>query len=673
MPTRGQSGIATVMAWNTSTNVFQTGNAANIEIFFIKDGVVATPTNQTALTESSSSAGGPIGAYSIAWTSAEGTCNTLWVGGQSSSANVAIIPTVYGFTLAIGSGTFNANVTQINGAAAVTSSAQIGVNLVTWEGDPPSRLIGGLVQSTFSGTTPAVNVTQFRGVASVGLPGYGGVDWSAISNSSAVQNFTQTTISGIVNSPTVTLQGTTSVAQFGVNIVTIAGTPTTGAPGYVGIDWAQVANPTTRQGLTATTVSGLINSPTVTLQGTTSVAQFGVNIVTIAGTPTVGAAGYVGIDWAQIANPTTRQGLTATTVSGVINSPTVTLAGVTSTAQFGVNVVTWNGDPVAFPTSLGTPSVNATKIGGAATSTSAAMIGVNLITWEGDAPSRLIGGLVQATFSGTVPAVNVTQWLGTGVSSATLGIPDINVKNINNATASTSSAQIGVNLVTWEGDAPSRLIAGLVQATFSGATPAVNVTQINGLAVVTSSAQVGVNVVTWEGDAPSRLQNGLVQVAVQSGIINSNLTTWLGAAPNGLNTGTVQVDVERWGNVVVNALTSGRVDATVGQMQANTIQTTTFNAGALAASVFGAPFLTSASFDATYGNALADDLGNRANAIETGLTPYQSWRLVAASQGGQLSGAGTTVVDIWGAGVSTSRISAVCDQSGNRQSVTLTL
>ena len=616
MPSRGQSGIATVLDWNTSTNVYKTGDAANIEIFFIKDGVVATPTNQAALAESSSSAGGPIGAYSIAWTSAEGTCSTLWVGGTSSSANCAIIPITITFEqLPIAApASSNGLITVGSGVGQLNMASGFGyVNLQQWEGLPPSALIGGLVQATFSGTTPAVNVTQFRGVASVGLPGYGGVDWSAISNSSAVENFTQTTI------------------------------------------------------------SGLINSPTVTLQGTTSVAQFGVNIVTIAGTPTAGAAGYVGIDWAQIANPTTRQGLTATTVSGVINSPTVTLAGVTSTAQFGVNVVTWNGDPVSFPTSLGTPSVNATKIGGAATSTSAAMIGVNLITWEGDAPSRLIGGLVQATFSGTVPAVNVTQWLGTGVSSATLGIPDINVKNINNATVATSSAQIGVNLVTWEGDAPSRLIAGLVQATFSGATPAVNVTQINGLAVVTSSAQIGVNVVTWEGDAPSRLQNGLVQVAVQSGIINSNLTTWLGAAPNGLNTGTVQVDVERWGNVVVNALTSGRVDATVGQMQANTIQTTTFNAGALASSVFGAPFLSSASYDATYSNGLADALGNRANAIETGLTPYQSWRLVASSQGGQLSGAGTSNIDIWGAGVGTTRISAVCDNSGNRQSVTLSL
>ena len=171
MPSRGQSGIATVLDWNTSTNVYKTGDAANIEIFFIKDGVVATPTNQTALTESSSASGGPIGAYSIAWTSAEGTCSTLWVGGQSSSANCAIIPVTITFEnlpvlpttiLVAGSGV---NLTQINGAAAGTSSAQLGVNIVTWQGAAPNVLQNGLVQAAIVSGASNANVTSWLGVA----------------------------------------------------------------------------------------------------------------------------------------------------------------------------------------------------------------------------------------------------------------------------------------------------------------------------------------------------------------------------------------------------------------------------------------------------------------------------------------------------------------------------
>ena len=208
----------------------------------------------------------------------------------------------------------------------------------------------------------------------------------------------------------------------------------------MGIDWSQIANPATRQGLTATTVSGLINSPTVTVQGITSTAQFGVNLVTwlgqtpatltgagqnlvqsqaivsgvpsvnltqIAGSPTVGTAGYVGIDWAQITNQTTRQGLTATTISGLINSPVVTISGITSQAQFGVNVV----------------------------------------TWEGAAPSPLVNGLVQATFSGTTPGVNVVSWLGATPAPIT------------------AAGNVQVDVEQWRSVVPNTLASGRVNST----------------------------------------------------------------------------------------------------------------------------------------------------------------------------------------------------------------
>ena len=171
----------------------------------------------------------------------------------------------------------------------------------------------------------------------------------------------------------------------------------------------------------------------------------------------------------------------------------------------------------------------------------------------------------------------------------------------------------------------------------------------------TSSAQLGVNVVTWQGAAPNVLQNGLVQAAIVSGASNANVTAWLGVAPN--------------------TLISGRVDSSVGQVQANGIGPSAYVAGALVTTAFAPQFLTLALTDATYQNGLADALGNRANAIETGVTPYQSWRYVGASHLGQTSGAGTTTFSITAMGsgnMGTTRIVAIVDGSGDRSAVSLT-
>ncbi len=70
-------------------------------------------------------------------------------------------------------------------------------------------------------------------------------------------------------------------------------------------------------------------------------------------------------------------------------------------------------------------------------------------------------------------------------------------------------------------------------------------------------------------------------------------------------------------------------------------------------------------------NAVADALLDRANAIETGLTPRGAWRLGAAADAGKTSGMDTGSVLIRNAVAdSKNRITAVCDSDGNRTSVT---
>ncbi len=70
-------------------------------------------------------------------------------------------------------------------------------------------------------------------------------------------NFTGTAGSALVKGDMVDIAGaavSASTAQLGVNVVNIGGSASTGAAGYVGIDWGHVNAPTTTVGLSGTTV-----------------------------------------------------------------------------------------------------------------------------------------------------------------------------------------------------------------------------------------------------------------------------------------------------------------------------------------------------------------------------------------------------------------------------------
>lgn len=76
--------------------------------------------------------------------------------------------------------------------------------------------------------------------------------------------------------------------------------------------------------------------------------------------------------------------------------------------------------------------------------------------------------------------------------------------------------------------------------------------------------------------------------------------------------------------------------------------------------------------NATALNAAADALLNRTNGIETGATPKQALRAIAAAVAGVLAISGTTVT-ISGLGVGTTRLTATCDTQGQRTVVTPSL
>ena len=86
--------------------------------------------------------------------------------------------------------------------------------------------------------------------------------------------------------------------------------------------------------------------------------------------------------------------------------------------------------------------------------------------------------------------------------------------------------------------------------------------------------------------------------------------------------------------------------------------------------------LASANLDTQFAaipsaNSNADALLDRSAGVETGLTPRQAFRLMAAAVAGKLSGAATTTITIRNAVAdSKARITATVDADGNRSAIT---
>lgn len=154
------------------------------------------------------------------------------------------------------------------------------------------------------------------------------------------------------------------------------------------------------------------------------------------------------------------------------------------------------------------------------------------------------------------------------------------------------------------------------------------------------------------------------------------------------------------------ALVSGRIDASVGGMQANTVTAaalasdavTEIQSGLATASalttvdtvVDSIKAVTDALPDALAtvdGNvdAILEDTGTTipgliaglpgdildlANGVETSITPRQALRLILAAAAGKISGAGTTTITIRNVGDTKTRITATTDSAGNRSAVT---
>jgi len=270
--------------------------------------------------------------------------------------------------------------------------------------------------------------------------------------------------------------------------------------------------------------------------------------------------------------------------------------------------------------------------------------------------------VIQSYASGTHVATITGSWAttpasGTGYVVYGGGINTANVQQINNATAVTSSAQFGVNIVTVGGAIPNPLVTGLFPASTSGGA-------ISTVANIAS----GVNVTQWLGNPPNPLVTGLVAASASGGSISTaaaitsgvSVTLWQGSPPNPLVSGLVPTSVSGMPTVIISqtfpanfsslAITSGTGLVTVGTNNDKT------------------------GYSLTSGEEtnIANAVWDQASGIETNVTPRQALRYTAAANVGVTSGALTTTFTVSAmSAAGTTRITATTDSSGNRSAVVL--
>lgn len=143
--------------------------------------------------------------------------------------------------------------------------------------------------------------------------------------------------------------------------------------------------------------------------------------------------------------------------------------------------------------------------------------------------------------------------------------------------------------------------------------------------------------------------------ASPSGAVTEIANGWYKVAGNATDTGTL-------GPLLLHATGAGAdpTDAEYDVVAYDPHSATNLGLSNLDAAISGIPSA----------NANADALLDRANAVETSLSPRGALRLILAALAGKLSGAATTTVTIRNVGDSKNRITATVDADGNRSAVT---
>jgi len=196
-----------------------------------------------------------------------------------------------------------------------------------------------------------------------------------------------------------------------------------------------------------------------------------------------------------------------------------------------------------------------------------------------------------------------------------------------------------------------------------------DLTHIAAAAVSTSTAQLGVNVVNAAGTAWNSGAIGANTLATDTITAAKIAADAIGASELASDAAT-EIATAVWASGT-RLLTAG-----TNIVLAKGTGVTGFN-DLDASGVRSAVGLASANLDTQLSalpNSAADALLDRSAGIETGLTPRQAWRLIAAACAGKASGLATaTAVYRNAVADSKDRITATVDGDGNRTAVTVDL
>lgn len=253
---------------------------------------------------------------------------------------------------------------------------------------------------------------------------------------------------------------------------------------------------------------------------------------------------------------------------------------------------------------------------------------------------------------------DVRDFNGTAGTFAS-GIPETKVASIAaNALTATAINADAFTAAKFHSDVTTELQSGLATAS-ALSTAASNITDIKtntDKMVFTVANQLDTNVKSNAGTAITAAA-GIQEVKVAS------------VAANALNASALASDA-------VTEIQSGLATASALstlQTSVDDIPTNAELATALAAAD-DAVLSAVAALSIPTANQNADAMLDRANAVETGMTPRQSLRLLSAALGGKLSGGATTTNTIKNAVAdSKSRIIATVDADGNRTAITYDL
>lgn len=405
---------------------------------------------------------------------------------STTNITAGTITTVTNLTNAATSGDFTATMktsigTAVAASAVASVTGNVGGNVVGSVGSVTGN-VGGNVTGNVSG-----NVT-----GSVGSVATGGITEASYSTTAGTFAPLQIVDRGTAQSATSTTLVLRAAAAFAdselVGETIVIRSATTGAgqsriiTAYVGstdtatVDtWTTTPTGTILYDIFGTAKGSAATTPVdVTRWNGTAVAS-----PATAGIPEVNIKNVNNVSTSSVTTVSANQGttqpinFTGTGASALAKSDMVDIAGAAvsaTTAQIGTNVVNWNNTVVATPATAGIPDINVKNmnnvaatsittvnanqgttqpinftgtagsalaksdmvdIAGAAVSTSTAQIGTNSVNWA--------GGAIPAPNVTGVPLVDDKYLLGTVYTTpATAGIQDVNVKNIDNDTASAS-------------------------------------------------------------------------------------------------------------------------------------------------------------------------------------------------------------------------------------------